>query len=150
MRCPEDIRDFWRPWISRGTFEWESEGYPFCSNLWHTQSWWNHRDHGNILFVHFNDLLADLSGEIRRVAEFLDVEVSRDRLDAITSAVTFKSMKADAEGVVSDVFVNKGTNRRWVGVLNDDDLEMHEAAVGRVLTPDCAKWLEHGRLATRI
>ena len=56
-------------------------------------------------------------------------------------------MKANAEGNVSDVFVNKGTNGRWVDVLNDDDLEMHEAAVKRVLTPDCAYWLEHGRLA---
>ena len=45
-------------------------------------------------------------------------------------------------------FINKGTNRRWLNVLNDDDLEMHEAAVKRVLTPDCAQWLEHGRLAT--
>ena len=32
--------------------------------------------------------------------------------------------------------------------MNDDDLEMHEAAVKRELTPDCAQWLEHGGLVT--
>ncbi len=78
LHCPEDIQEFWRLWINRGAFEWESEGYPFCSNLWHTQSWWNHRDHDNILFVHYNDLSADLSGEIKRVADFLEVEASED------------------------------------------------------------------------
>ena len=67
-------------------------------------------------------------------------------------------MKANAESIVPEMergfdggpqaFINKGTNRRWLNVLNDDDLEMHEAAVKRVLTPDCAQWLEHGRLAT--
>ena len=156
--CPKDIRDFYRQWISRGWFDWESEGYPFWSNLWHTQSWWNHRDQPNMLFVHYNDLSTDLQGEIGRVADFLDIPVSDERLTAIKEAVTFKNMKANAESIVPEVeqffeggsqaFINKGTNKRWVGILNDDDLEMREAAVKRELTPDCAQWLEHGGLVT--
>ena len=39
-RCPEDIKYFWNQWINQGWFDWESEGYPFWSNLWPTQSWW--------------------------------------------------------------------------------------------------------------
>ena len=38
---PQDIHTFWRDWLSRGWFPWESEGYPFWGNLHHTQSWWN-------------------------------------------------------------------------------------------------------------
>jgi aryl sulfotransferase len=26
--CPDDIREFWQLWITRGWFEWENEGYP--------------------------------------------------------------------------------------------------------------------------
>lgn len=69
-RCPENIRDFWQMWITRGWFEWESEGYPFYSNLRHTQTWWDFKHLPNILFVHFNDLLSDLESEIQRVADY--------------------------------------------------------------------------------
>ena len=63
-RCPADLHELWRDWISRGWFEWESEGYLHWSNMQHTQTWWDFRHLKNILFVHFNDLLADLVGEI--------------------------------------------------------------------------------------
>ena len=26
--CPDDIRELWRQWITRGWFSWESDGYP--------------------------------------------------------------------------------------------------------------------------
>jgi len=74
--CPKSIRDFWQHWISRGWFEWETEGYPYWSNLRHVQTWWNYRHLPNILLVHYNDLLETLEVEIRRVADFLEIEVS--------------------------------------------------------------------------
>jgi aryl sulfotransferase len=41
-------------------------------------------------------------------------------------------------------FFFKGTNGRWRDVLTDADLELYEQAKRRVLTPDCARWLEEG------
>ncbi len=41
--CPDDIRMFWRDWITKGWFEWESEGYPYWGNLHHTRTWWEYR-----------------------------------------------------------------------------------------------------------
>jgi aryl sulfotransferase len=35
----------------------------------------------------------------------------------------------------------------WRDVLTEDDLKLYHAAVARELTPDCAEWLENGRLA---
>lgn len=155
-RCPEDIREFWQGWMTRGWFQWESEGYPFWSNMWHVQSWWNYRHLPNILFVHYNDLLKDPEGEIRRIADYLDIEVSREELPAILRAVSFDSMKSNAERIVptakkiweggARTFINKGTNRRWMEVLTAEDLDLYRAAVARVLSPDCALWLENGRL----
>ncbi len=43
-----------------------------------------------------------------------------------------------------DAFYFKGTNERWRGVLDASDLELYEAAKGRVLEPDRAAWLERG------
>jgi aryl sulfotransferase len=157
LPCPHDIHELWREWIGRGWFGWESEGYPFWGNLHHAQSWWNYRHLPNILLVHYNDLLIDLSGEIRRIADFLNIEVAPEMLASIADAVSFGSMKRNAEQIVPgyenlfkggpQTFINKGTNGRWRAVLSEDELALYAAAVARELTPDCAHWLENGRMA---
>jgi aryl sulfotransferase len=156
IRCPKDIRELWEMWINRGWFEWETEGYPHWSNLRHVQTWWDECERSNILFVHYNDLLADLEGEIRRISNYLDIECAESNLSAITNLVTFKSMKRDAETLDpnaadgfkggANTFFNKGTNGRWNGVLTSEDLAMYDNAVERELTTDCHQWLENGRL----
>jgi aryl sulfotransferase len=152
--CPDDIRDFWHMWITRGWFEWENEGYPFWSNMRHVQTWWDFRQLPNILFVHYNDLLADLENELRRIAKYLDIELSDELLSKIADAVTFSTMQQKAEQVMGDVsgiwnggaktFMHKGTNGRWRDVLTEDDLLLYDDAVKRNLSPDCAFWLENG------
>ena len=109
--------------------------------------------------MHFNDLLADLEGEIARIAAYLEIECAPATLTAIAEMVEFKSMKRDAEKLEPDAhlrfkggaktFINKGTNGRWRSVLTASDLEMYDAAVARELTPDCHQWLEQGRLAIK-
>jgi aryl sulfotransferase len=155
--CPENIRDFWQGWISRGWFEWETEGYPFWTNLRHTQTWWDYRHLPNILLVHYNDLLQNLHGEIRRIANHLNIQLSEALLASIADAVKFSSMKQNAEQLVPftqtifkggpQTFINKGTNGRWREVLTEDDLRLYEAAAARELATECAIWLEKGRLA---
>jgi aryl sulfotransferase len=145
-RCPEDIHDFWPGWIGQGWFEWEHEGYPFWSNMRHVQTWWNFKHLPNILFVHFNDLLSELEGEIQRIAEFLDIPLTSGFCTQVAEAVTFKRVKENAEqlGTPQDFFY-KGTNGRWHNVLSDAELELYHATVARELSPDCAEWLENGR-----
>jgi aryl sulfotransferase len=153
--CPGDVRTFWRNWISRGWFDWESDGYPFWTNLGHTQSWWDYRQLPNILFVHFADLLNDLSGEIRRIADYLNIEISDESLAFVTNAVRFPAVKANAQKVIpnaqdafvggADTFFNKGTNGRWKSALTLDDIGMYHEATARILSADCAQWLETGR-----
>ena len=106
--------------------------------------------------MHYNDLLADLEGEIRRISDYLDIDCTEATLSAIANLVTFKSMKRDAETLDpnaadgfkggANTFFNKGTNGRWRGVLTSDDLAMYDKTVARELTTDCHQWLENGRL----
>jgi len=154
---PQDIHEFWHDWITRGWFEWESEGYPYWGNLHHTRTWWPQRTRDNVLFVHFNDLLADLSGEIRHIARFLDIDCSDQTIAEIAHAVTFATMQQNAAQLVpfaeqgwkggAKTFIFKGTNGRWKDVLSPEELELYTEAAARVLTPGCAAWLEHGRAA---
>ena len=154
-QCPQYIGDFWYRWITQGWFDWEREGYPFWTNLGHMQSWWDFRDLPNILFVHFNDLLANLEGEIKRVADFLDIEASDELIKSAAHATTFSTMKANADQIATfaernfeggaQAFINKGTNGRWKQVLVPEDLSLYKDAVSRIMSPVCAQWLENGR-----
>jgi aryl sulfotransferase len=154
--CPETIHEFWRDLMTRGWFDWENEGYPFWSVVRYMQTWWDFKDLDNILFVHFNDLLQDLEGEIQRIANYLNIRLAQDLLRHITDTVTFKAVKQNAGLYEPDyedmfkggaqTFFNKGTNGRWRDVLTEDELKLYQATVARELSSDCARWLESGRL----
>lgn len=151
---PLDIHDYWRNWITRGWFPWEHEGYPFWGNLHHTQTWWDYRHLPNILFVHYNDLKANLTGEIQRIASFLDIAVNEDRLPEILQAISLDAMRHKAEQLEpgmkagwkdgAKTFFFKGTNGRWKHLFSAEELTLYDEKAAKVLTQDCRAWLEQG------
>ena len=58
------------------------------------ESWWDLRHNGNVLFVHFNELKQEPDLAVRRIADFLDFEVSDDAWPAILEYTSFAWMKA--------------------------------------------------------
>jgi aryl sulfotransferase len=152
----DDIKATWRDWITKNWFEWEIGGYPYWSHLGHALTFWNYQELPNIMMLHFNDLLADLDGEMRRIAEFLNIEIPEDQWASVVQRCTFKEVKKNPSKVVgpnidfgfkggADTFIHKGTNGRWVGVLDDEDLSLYEEAMSK-LPSDYAAWLQNGRL----
>jgi aryl sulfotransferase len=155
--CPEDPRELWRDWISRGSFEWESEGFPFWTNMGHTQSYWEYRHLPNFLFLHYSDMLVDLEGAVRKIVAFAGIDASEERIHQTVEETTFARVKQRVEALTDEedssrivfnggagTFFNKGINGRWRDVLSQDDIALYEAAKLRVLSPDCAAWLERG------
>ena len=53
---------------------------------------------------------------------------------------------ARAKGGAATFFF-KGTNGRWKDVLTEVELQMYQQKKRRLLTPECALWLENGRTA---
>ncbi len=151
---PDDIHTFWRNWITRGSFAWEADGWPYWSHLANVQSWWNYRHLPNIQLFHYTDMLADTEREVRRIATFLEIEVPEKAWDGIIKAISFAEMKRQGELYApgggqfwkggAETFMHKGTNNRWRDVLSDEELTFYDTACGRVLTADCRKWLENG------
>ena len=154
----KDIHKLWSNWITRGWFEWESEGYPFWGNMHHTQTYWDFRHLPNLHFLHYADMLADLPGTIRRIAGWIGQPVSEEEVARIATEASFTNIRKIAETedrqMADNVprvfaggnasFINKGSNGRWRGVLTAEDLALYEKAKARVLSPDCAAWLENG------
>ncbi len=127
-----------------------------CSSVRHLAAWWPLRDRPNVCFVHYADLLADLDGEMRRIAAFLGIDVADARWPGVVERCRIDEMRSAAAASASpgalvtrfeggaDAFFNKGTNGRWVGVLTDAQLDRYHEHVTAGLTPEMAHWLEHG------
>jgi aryl sulfotransferase len=151
--APPDVGTFFDEWVSRSWFPWERDGYPYWSHHHHLATFWPHRFRENVLLVHFNDLLADLDGEMRRVARFIDVPLPH-RFPELVEAATFASMKRNAEALMPGAermfdggarrFIYKGENGRWRGVLSARQLDAYETLLSQTLSPDCATWLKQG------
>jgi peroxiredoxin len=59
----------------------------------HVRRWWEHRDDPNVLFLRYEELLADLRGCLRKIAIFCDLEVAPERWPGILERCTFAFMK---------------------------------------------------------
>lgn len=147
--------EFFHRWITQGEVPGDEDGSPSMSFFHFEQSWWEARHRPNVLLVHYNDLKADLSGEMARVADFLEIRVAPQLWRELVEAAGFEAMRRDADTLMADVaslfnhgsqgFFFKGCNERWRGVVADEDLELYEAKVAALLSPDCAYWIAHGR-----
>jgi aryl sulfotransferase len=148
--CDPDPRRYFRIWL-------DNDGAPFWSFWENISSWWAIRDLPNVKLVHFADLKRDLDGEMRAIAEFLEVDVPADRWSGVVERCTFDWMKANAPKVAplggmiweggASTFVNKGMNGRWRDVLMAQDSRDYERMAVEKLGPDCAAWLASGELA---
>ena len=149
-----DLRGFFHDWLDGAS----GGGYritPFFPNV---QGWWDARRLPNVLLVHYANLKADMAGEIRRIARFLNITPSEAAWPLILRHCSFDYMKHNANSVGpkgadrlkggSAAFFHKGTNERWRDVLTADDIATYERAVAANLTPDCAHWLKTGELPT--
>jgi aryl sulfotransferase len=153
--APEDPREYYLQWVAEIEAGGSGSNQPL-SLFDHEMTFWRERTRPNLLMVHYNDLKADLSGEIRRISSFLEIDTPDDLLNEFAQAARFENMKADGKALLPGVqamfdrgherFLNKGTNERWRGVLNPNDLARYAALVTKKLTPAAAAWIERGRL----
>lgn len=109
------------------------------------------------MHAHFSELKRDMPGQMRRIAEFLDIRIDESRWDSIVKYCSFDWMKQNATkstplgGAFWDggaaTFINKGTNGRWTEVLGAAEIEEYEARALDELGPECARWLATGKMS---
>ena len=150
-RPPEHAREYFMTWL-------QQNGYPFnLANLWeNVRTWWEIRDLPNLLFLHFENMKADLPGQIRLIADFLDIEIDPAKWPAILEHCSFNYMKAHGTKSVplggafwdggAETFIHRGTNGRWRDQLSLEDCRLYEETARRELGDQCATWLAFGRL----
>ena len=143
-RPDRDIRDYYLHFLEHD----ELPGFGFEPFWPHVQGWWNARRLPNVLLVHYANLKADLPGQVRRIATFLNIEINEANFSAIVEHCGFDYMQASVRPENRPMF-HKGVNGRWKDVLGPAEIARCDEVAARNLTPDCAHWLAAGELADR-
>jgi len=104
----------------------------------------------NQLLVHYDDLLIDLSGQMRRLAEELHIDVPEQRWPTLVEAAGFAAMKARTGDVVPDpgrIFKDRGAFFRRGGsgagreLLTRAELARYHERCAELTPPDLLAWL---------
>lgn len=118
--------------------------------LHHLGDAWARRTSSNVVLLHYADLLADLPGQIRLLADRLAISVPEARWPVLVEAATFTQMRARSEqitpnrlGVLKDgkAFFRSGRSGTGREVLTTDELAAYERRVSSLASADLISWL---------
>ena len=117
--------------------------------MWHLTDAWARRGEPNIVLAHYDELSADLPGEMRRLASRLGITVPAGTWPGLVRAATFEEMRAGAGRIIGPAHVLKSSAaffRRGTSGAGHEELSAGEQAAYRrraaQLAPaDLLRWL---------
>ncbi|MCO8277281.1 sulfotransferase domain-containing protein [Actinoplanes sp. TRM 88003] len=136
-------------WIGAGRSSARSPN-SLPATMEHLAEAWSRRAEPNVVLVHYDDLRADLEGQMRRLADELGIAVAEPSWPTLAAAATFESMRARDDvlvppppGIRADtgLFFRRGTSGAAREVLADDELAWYHSEIARLAPPDLVEWL---------
>jgi hypothetical protein len=88
---PTDRGRFWM-WVDNPVPPTE-ETSSLLRTLRHHETFWNARSSCNVVMLHYDDLQTDLGGQMRALADRLEIAVPASRWDELVEAATFEQMR---------------------------------------------------------
>jgi hypothetical protein len=116
----------------------------------HLSDAWARRTRPGVVLVRFDDLSADLEGEMRRLAELLGIAVPGEAWPALVAAATFDRMRARADrlvpappGILMDnaAFFRRGAPGSGRELLTGGELARYHAYAAQMAPPGLLSWL---------
>jgi aryl sulfotransferase len=149
---PEDPVEWFWLWADAGAGSLLGGG--LAEVLHHVQTFWERRQRPRVMLFHYSDLLADLPGQIRRLADGLSIAVTGERIEQFAAAAGFDRMKEQADELVPDAgnniwrsnqdFFRCGHDGQWRELLDDQGLQRYGRRVAELVPPDVAAWVHTG------
>ncbi len=117
--------------------------------MWHLSDAWARRGEPNVLLAHYDDLSADLAGEMRRLAAGLRITAPEQIWPGLVQAATFEHMRAGASRFVpgngvlksSAAFFRRGSSGAGRELLTGSEYARYLARTARLAPPDLLDWL---------
>ncbi len=143
------LREWLLSWIDRDVGPLEAmDSLPGV--MWHLSDAWARRDEPNVVLVHYDDLSADLEGEMRRLAALLGIAVPDVTWPGLVEAATFEHMRSradrlapDPSGVLKDTaaFFRRGKSGSGRELLTGDELAHYHERTAQLARSDLLTWL---------
>jgi hypothetical protein len=118
--------------------------------MWHLSDAWERRNAHNVVLVHYDDLLANLPGEMARLVDELGFEVDSDLAKSLADEATFAAMKGrshelipDRRGVIKDPdqFFRQGRSGAGSTAVPDTLLAEYSERTSDLAPAELLKWL---------
>lgn len=114
---------------------------------------WERRNRDNVVLVHYDDLSADLSDEMHRLAARLDITVPADKWPGLVKAATFKEMRDAADQLQplqnlrdegsSESFFRRGSSGEGQSLLTEAEAARYRTLAAQVAPRELLAWLHH-------
>ncbi len=126
--------------------------------LWHLSDAWARRAQPNVVLVHYDDLAADLEGQMRRLAGLLALSVPEQAWPRLVDAATFASMRSGAERLAPDpsgifrdksAFFRTGRSGSGEALLTAAELDRYRSRTAEQAPADLLEWLHDQRQPPR-
>ena len=152
---PTDANAFFPVWMTSPIHSWVEDGFPIGSVFAAARAFWPHRSLANIVLTHYRDLSCDLSGEMRRLAAALDIQVREADWPALTDAAGLVAMREAADATAPGAHLGEWACNRaffararldaWRDALGPANLALYEELAPKRVGPALRAWLERGR-----
>ena len=119
--------------------------------FWHLTDAWQRRDEANVVLVHYDDLLGDLQGEMRRLAGRLNISIPESKWPELVQAASFATMRAQADDVLptnsgihksSTAFFRRGSSGAGAEELTAPELSLYRQRAVELAQADALAWLD--------
>ena len=117
-------------------------------------TYWDHRDQPNVELFHFADYLADLPGEITRLASHLGIETDRSHAERLAEHASIDRARARAARIAPEAnlgiwkqdqgFFRSGSSGEWREEMTPAQEEKYDESIAQLAPPDLARWMHHG------
>src|SRR5215813_1573678 len=119
--------------------------------MWHLSDAWARRGAPNVLLVRYDDLCADLEGQMRWLAWQLGIAVPEQVWPRLVQAATFERTRGRADhlapspppGAAGDprAFFRRGSPGAGREILSEEEMAGYHARAAQLAPPDMLEWL---------
>lgn len=121
----------------------------------HYRTFWEARHRPEVALFHFADYVADLPGELLRLADHLGIAISPERASELAREAAIDRVRHRAAdiapeahlGLFKDItrFFRAGGTGEGADRMTPEQHRRYDDLVAALVTPDLADWMHHGR-----
>jgi hypothetical protein len=131
-----------------------------ASIVHHLADAWARRHRDDVVLVHYADLVADLPGEMVRLADGLDIPLSPARAAELAPHASLAAMRARADDLApvashrnwkaNDAFFRSGSVGEGRAAMTATHRAEYRARMRALADPAVVEWIDAGRLASGV